>query len=97
MMMIEDSERTATAADAAGRLGLGRALLDALESWARAAGVRRLELTVRVDNDRARRLYERAGYAVEGVRRGSLLVDGDWSTSSRSRGCCDDRRKLWPR
>lgn len=54
--------------------GVGRALLDALEEWARTNRVRRLELTVRVDNDQARRLYERAGFVAEGVRRGSLLV-----------------------
>jgi RimJ/RimL family protein N-acetyltransferase len=48
-----------------------------LESWARQVGVRRLELTVRADNGRARRLYERVGYAAEGVRRGSLMVDGE--------------------
>jgi RimJ/RimL family protein N-acetyltransferase len=57
--------------------GLGRDLLATLERWASAHRIRRLELTVRVDNDRARRLYERAGYTVEGVRRGSLLVDGE--------------------
>lgn len=54
--------------------GVGRALLGALEVWARAHRVRRLELTVRVDNQCARRLYEHAGYATEGLRRGSLLV-----------------------
>lgn len=54
--------------------GVGRALLGALEEWARTRGIRRMELTVRVDNNRARRLYERCGYQAEGVRRGSLLV-----------------------
>lgn len=57
--------------------GVGRALLSALEEWARAHQLLRLELTVRADNDRARRLYERAGFVAEGVRRGSLLVDGE--------------------
>lgn len=57
--------------------GLGHTLLGALEEWAHAHGIRRLELTVRVDNDRARRLYERAGYVPEGIRRGSLLVEGE--------------------
>jgi RimJ/RimL family protein N-acetyltransferase len=55
--------------------GVGRVLLGALEEWAHIHGIRRLELTVRADNHRARRLYERAGYAAEGVRRGSLIVD----------------------
>jgi RimJ/RimL family protein N-acetyltransferase len=57
--------------------GLGGALLQAIERWARERGVRRLELTVRVDNKRAIRLYERAGYVTEGVRRASLLLGGD--------------------
>lgn len=54
--------------------GVGRALVSALEEWAQAQRLRRLELTVRVDNHRARRLYERMGFVAEGVRRGSLLV-----------------------
>jgi RimJ/RimL family protein N-acetyltransferase len=54
--------------------GVGSGLLDALDQWAAAHGVRRLELTVRVDNERARSLYERAGYEAEGTRYGSLLV-----------------------
>ena len=54
--------------------GVGRALLGALEEWAHSHGIRRLELTVRADNDSAQRLYERGGYATEGVRRGSLIV-----------------------
>jgi len=57
--------------------GLGRALLDAVERWAGKHGVRRLELTVRVDNKRAIRLYERAGYMTEGMRRASLLVESE--------------------
>ena len=35
----------------------------------------RLELTVRADNEPARRLYEQAGFTAEGIRRGSLRVD----------------------
>jgi RimJ/RimL family protein N-acetyltransferase len=54
--------------------GVGRALLSALEDWARAQRLLRLELTVRVDNEQAQRLYERAGFVAEGVRRGSLLA-----------------------
>jgi RimJ/RimL family protein N-acetyltransferase len=57
--------------------GLGTALLAALERWAVSEGLKRLELTVRVDNDRARRLYERAGYRVEGIRRASLQVGAE--------------------
>jgi ribosomal protein S18 acetylase RimI-like enzyme len=42
--------------------GLGRATLTLVEREARASGVRTLLLEVRLGNDRARRLYERAGF-----------------------------------
>jgi RimJ/RimL family protein N-acetyltransferase len=54
--------------------GIGRRLLEALDEWAHARGVLRLEMTVVVDNARALALYERAGFRREGVRRGSLCV-----------------------
>jgi ribosomal protein S18 acetylase RimI-like enzyme len=43
--------------------GLGRRLLDAMTAAMRAAGARALHLLVRPDNRRARRLYEKAGFA----------------------------------
>lgn len=52
------------------RLGLGRALMDALlEAAASMAWLRRLELTVRADNDRAIALYAALGFVEEGRRR----------------------------
>jgi ribosomal protein S18 acetylase RimI-like enzyme len=62
-------------AAASGR-GVGSGLLSELESWARARGLHRLELTVMAHNRRASGLYERMGFAVEGRRRECLLVDG---------------------
>jgi RimJ/RimL family protein N-acetyltransferase len=61
---------------AAGGQGVGSGLLRELELWAPGHGIHRLELTVMSHNHRARRLYERMGYAVEGRRRECLLVDG---------------------
>jgi ribosomal protein S18 acetylase RimI-like enzyme len=61
---------------AASGQGIGSGLLRELELWAPAHGIRRLELTVMAHNHRARRLYERMGFAVEGPRRKCLLVDG---------------------
>lgn len=58
--------------------GVGRQLLEEAERWARGQGKHRLELTVMVDNARARRLYATAGFEVEGTRRHSLLVKGQW-------------------
>ncbi|MGH3277812.1 MAG: GNAT family N-acetyltransferase [Trebonia sp.] len=61
---------------AASGQGAGSGLLRELERWAPAHGIHRLELTVMARNHRARRLYERMGFAVEGRRRQCLLVDG---------------------
>ena len=56
--------------------GLGKALLSEIESWAILQRLRRLELTVMVDNHRAVRLYRGAGFTLEGTKRGSVVVDG---------------------
>ena len=57
--------------------GLGRRLLEELDRWARANGVRRLELTVMDHNERAIALYRKLGYDVEGTRRAAVVVDGE--------------------
>jgi RimJ/RimL family protein N-acetyltransferase len=59
--------------------GIGSGLMRELESWAPAHGVHRLELTVMAHNSRARALYERMGYVVEGRHRECLLVDGGYA------------------
>ncbi len=48
--------------------GVGSALLDACEQWARERGSDRLTLSALVTNARARALYERRGFAGEYVR-----------------------------
>ena len=50
------------------RLGIGRALLEQAEAWARAAGIRKLELHVFL-NEPAIKLYEQFGFEREGLRR----------------------------
>jgi RimJ/RimL family protein N-acetyltransferase len=55
---------------------VGRALVDALEEWARAHAVQRIELSVQKGNTRAIALYEKCGFEHEGVKRGSLKVGG---------------------
>ncbi len=54
----------ATTADAEGS-GVGRALMEHAETWAKQRGHTLLTLNVFAENDRARRFYERAGYAPE--------------------------------
>ena len=63
--------------------GLGRLVLEGLLAWAgdaagpRLPAITRLELYVRADNHRARKLYESVGFQLEGVRRGFARdVDG---------------------
>jgi RimJ/RimL family protein N-acetyltransferase len=51
------------------RRGVGRALLQAAEDWARGAGIRKLELHVFPYNEAAIALYESCGYEREGYRR----------------------------
>ena len=58
------------------RRGIGRNLLDAAVAWARAAGVRKLELHVFPWNEPAIRLYEDFGFEREGLRRRHYLRDG---------------------
>ncbi|MFL5941667.1 MAG: GNAT family N-acetyltransferase [Gaiellaceae bacterium] len=52
------------------RQGVGRALLQAAVDWARAAGVRKLELHVFPWNEAAIKLYESFGFEREGYRKG---------------------------
>lgn len=57
--------------------GLGRQLLDALESAAEAAERRFIRLEVRTDNAAAIRLYQNGGYKIIGRRRGYYEDGGD--------------------
>jgi [ribosomal protein S18]-alanine N-acetyltransferase len=52
------------------RLGIGRALLDALLAVADGRGVRSVLLEVAVDNEPAQRLYDAYGFVGVGVRKG---------------------------
>lgn len=56
--------------------GIGQALLKKAEESASDRQVSRLELTVVTENKAAVRLYEKAGFTTEGIRRHSLLIDG---------------------
>ncbi len=51
------------------RRGIGRALLEQAVSWAREAGVRKLELHVFPWNEPALALYQAFGFEREGIRR----------------------------
>jgi putative acetyltransferase len=53
--------------------GLLAALADVADNW---LNLRRLELTVYVDNEPAVRLYKRFGFEIEGTRRADAFRDG---------------------
>ncbi|WP_227394634.1 GNAT family N-acetyltransferase [Jeotgalibacillus aurantiacus] len=56
--------------------GVGTKLFDHLSEWAKHKGLKRLELTVIKHNDAAYHLYRKQGFKVEGVKEGSLMIDG---------------------
>ena len=60
------------------RRGIGRALLEQAVSWAREAGVTKLELHVFPWNEPAIALYERFGFEREGLRRRHYRRDGEY-------------------
>ena len=58
--------------------GIGTKLFDKLDEWARKYQVKRLELTVEVSNTPAINLYEKQGFSIEGIKRKTMLVDGEF-------------------
>ena len=56
--------------------GIGTALIQTTLQAARAKSLTRIELTVRTDNERAKALYEKFGFVVEGVCRRDMYVNG---------------------
>jgi RimJ/RimL family protein N-acetyltransferase len=62
--------------------GIGARLMDQTLKQAFAAAFVRIEFSVRADNLRAMRLYEKFGFVREGVLRDAVLVDGNITTRS---------------
>ena len=56
--------------------GIGTQFFQLLDTWARANEIIRLELTVECANAGAKRLYEKQGFQVEGIRSKSMKVNG---------------------
>jgi RimJ/RimL family protein N-acetyltransferase len=60
-------------------LGIGSQMLDTLIAWARDTQiVKKINLRVRTDNQRAIRLYRRKGFVNEGTIRKEILLDGSY-------------------
>jgi RimJ/RimL family protein N-acetyltransferase len=61
--------------------GIGSELMSATLQAAKARRLTRIELTVRIDNQRAKRLYERFGFVTEALCRRHMLVNGEYKDS----------------
>ncbi len=60
-------------------LGIGSLMLDTLIEWARSTQiVKKINLRVRTDNQRAILLYEHKGFVIEGTIRKEILLDGKY-------------------
>ncbi|NOX43922.1 MAG: GNAT family N-acetyltransferase [Gammaproteobacteria bacterium] len=57
---------------------IGTQLMQTMCVWAKANCFYRIELTAMETNQRAIALYEKVGFEIEGVRKGSLKVDGNF-------------------
>lgn len=58
--------------------GIGSELFKRLDTWARQNSVKRLELMVMCHNKIAKHLYEKYGFVVEGIKKNSIFVDGEY-------------------
>ncbi len=72
-------------------VGVGRAVLEALEVWAREVGVEKIMLRVFDSNVRAHNLYERMGYVSEGVERRAVRFPDEYIDAIRMAKFLDER------
>jgi RimJ/RimL family protein N-acetyltransferase len=61
-----------------GGKGIGTKLFTELENWAKEHKIHRLELSVIANNRAALSLYSKMGFQKEGIKRDSLLVNGQY-------------------
>jgi len=57
---------------------IGTALFSHLDDWAKEKSMHRLELTVMANNTAGIALYKKMGFEIEGTKRHSLYVDGEY-------------------
>jgi RimJ/RimL family protein N-acetyltransferase len=58
--------------------GIGAQLFQTLEEWTQQQYIHRLELTVMIHNTAGIALYKNQGFAIEGTKRHSLLINGQY-------------------
>jgi RimJ/RimL family protein N-acetyltransferase len=59
-------------------MGIGSGLFKEMDAWARTADIVRLELTVMTHNVRGISLYKKCGFEIEGIKKKSLIIGGEW-------------------
>lgn len=58
-------------------LGVGAALMQSMVDWAKQTGIiRKLNLMVRADNEKAQGLYKKFGFEYEGTNRRDMIING---------------------
>ena len=57
---------------------IGTKLFQKLDEWAIQNEIIRLELTVECGNKLAIRLYEKSGFAIEGIKKKTMYVNGKY-------------------
>ncbi|WP_430788857.1 N-acetyltransferase family protein [Virgibacillus flavescens] len=58
--------------------GIGSALFSEMEKWARRNSIHRLELTTAVPNEAGVALYRKAGFEIEGIKKDSMRISGEF-------------------
>lgn len=58
--------------------GIGTKLFNELDRWASNNNIHRLELTVVTKNEAGLALYKKQGFEIEGTKRDSLFIDGEF-------------------
>lgn len=59
-------------------IGIGTKLFKHLEDWAANHNIHRLELSVITSNEAGLQLYKKMGFEIEGTKRHSLYIDGEF-------------------
>ena len=59
-------------------LGIGSALLQSLLDWTKKSEIRKLQLEVMVDNERAINLYRKFGFKIEGRKEKAVFKNGKY-------------------
>ncbi len=58
--------------------GIGKALINKIDQWSMENNIKRVELTVICQNEVAVALYKNMGFEIEGIKKSSLKIDGEF-------------------